>query len=391
MSTTEFTKVAVPARIADLAFTFDQPKDFMVVPLPEEKVDFATPEYCVPLYVCMAGYGAVVFAAAARPAFEDGSLLDWAQFLMQKQGIALQSFLPVTIGGLPAMQYEATQSSEAGEMRVRAIALEDGGRLVLVSTMAPQQIWPSVEAMFDHMIASFRLDRPKGTRTPLIPGGPVPRSDLPPSQPAPPAEAAPAPAAAAPEAAAPQPAEPPASESGTPVNEALDPDHPVNANLRDRGVGLVPRVLAQDDAGRTAVVGVGAIECTFRVPFGWHVIDDGKRTLVFDAAGAIQVNLSLRPWQADADALLDALLAQNLAEQPKLQHMKLDLGPDRCLALRNYVANGEPLEQAFLVRPSHRPGMMLVTRVTATPSEMVRAMNLAEVVMSELACPASAG
>lgn len=386
---TAFTTLQVPARIAELGFSFSKPVDFMDVPLPAEDPTFDKPEYCFPLHVAMAGYGAVVFAVAARPAYEEGSVLDWAKWLLEQQGVALEGFMPIEISGMPAVAYTSTQQSEAGVMRLKAAAIEDGGRLILVSIMAPQAIWPSVESTLETMLASFKLDNPRGTKTPLIPGGPIPKSTAKPAA-APVAVAPVAPAAPALQPAA--PAEAPASGQPSQSSEialadnadALDNEHPFNASMRNRGIGLVPRILKIDQASKSAILGAGAIEATFRIPFGWHVIDDGKRTLVLDPDNKIQVNLSLRQWEGNSDDLLTTILQQNLAEQPNLEHMRLDFGPIRCLGLRNYVSNGEQLEQAFLAQPSHRDGMQLVARVTSTPQDMTRAMNLAEVILRDL-------
>ena len=394
MTTQQFTTIQVPARIAELGFSFSKPVDFMDVPLPAEEPTFEKPEYCFPLHVAMAGYGAVVFAVAARPAYEEGSILDWAKWLLEQQpGVTPLGFMPIEINGMPAMSYQATQQSEAGEMLLKAAAIEDGGRLILISIMAPKAIWPSVESTLETMLASVKLDNPRGTKTPLIPGGPIPKSTAKPAAaPAAPAAPTPAPKASAPEAPAPSPVEAPATEQPSQSSdlaladtpEALDSDNPINANLANRGIGLVPRILKIDQATRSAILGAGAIEATFRIPFGWHVIDDGKRTLVLDPHNKIQVNLNLRLWEGTTDAMLTAILKENLAQQPNLEHMRMEFGPIRCLGLRNYVANGEKLEQAFLAQPSHREGMQLVARVTSTPEEMTRAMNLAEVILRDL-------
>jgi hypothetical protein len=57
---------------------------------------------------------------------------------------------------------------------------------------------------------------------------------------------------------------------------SLDPENPINANLRANGVGLVPRVIMEATRAKFATVACAAIEAMFRVPFGWHVIDDWK-------------------------------------------------------------------------------------------------------------------
>ncbi|MBL9203873.1 MAG: hypothetical protein JNN01_02210, partial [Opitutaceae bacterium] len=85
------------------------------------------------------------------------------------------------------------------------------------------------------------------------------------------------------------------------TDAALDPGHPTNVTLRNRGVGLVPAVVATDDAGRRAVVSACSLRSQFAVPYGWHVIDDGRRTLVFDPSGEVQINLNLLPREGRSD------------------------------------------------------------------------------------------
>src|SRR5688572_16407466 len=93
----EFSLVTVPPRIADLEFTYLRPAGFHVVDLPTEKPDFEDPTAFYPLQVVMAGYGAVLFSVVARPAYEDGTVQDWAEFLAQKENIRVVSMLPGTL------------------------------------------------------------------------------------------------------------------------------------------------------------------------------------------------------------------------------------------------------------------------------------------------------
>src|SRR5262245_59429916 len=67
MSSPEFTPAEVPARIADLAFTYLRPANFQAVPLPDEKPNFEEATTFYPLHLAMASYGAVLLSAAARP------------------------------------------------------------------------------------------------------------------------------------------------------------------------------------------------------------------------------------------------------------------------------------------------------------------------------------
>lgn len=166
---------------------------------------------------------------------------------------------------------------------------------------------------------------------------------------------------------------------------SLDPDNPINARLRDNGVGLVPRVIMVATDEKFASLAAGAIESVFRVPFGWHVLDDGKRTLVFDPDGSVQINFDLRA--ATPDALMENIGEVLARGNPRAQFLTLELVGMPCLAARDLMIDGELLDQAYLLRPSHREGLTLVCRVTADRANMTRAMNASEVMLTSLQGP----
>jgi hypothetical protein len=159
----------------------------------------------------------------------------------------------------------------------------------------------------------------------------------------------------------------------------------MNVRLRNNGAGLTPRVLEVNAAEKYAVIGAGAIVSTFRLPFGWHVIDDGRRTLVFDAAGKIQISLNLRRDDGDTRAMLEQILAQTREEQPEIDPLFVNFTADMPgLVLRNYRDGDDVLVQVFVARTLRDDGLTHVARVTATPDDMSRAMNLAEVILRSL-------
>jgi len=166
---------------------------------------------------------------------------------------------------------------------------------------------------------------------------------------------------------------------------SLDPENAINARLRDGGVGLVPRVISIVADEKFAVVGAAAVDSIFHVPFGWHVIDDGRRTLVFDADGIVQINLDLR--QAAPDALLEQIAEMLARDNPQAQFLTLELLGSPCLAVRDLLIDGTELDQAYLFKSSHHEGLTLVCRVTADRANMTRAMNTAEVILTSLQGP----
>jgi hypothetical protein len=405
MSKTTFSPHQItPAGRAMLSCSCLQPDGWMSVPIPEEEYDLDNPSTFIPLLVCMAPYGAVVFSIAARPSFDDGSVQDWAEYLVTQQNLRLEQVREARIDRMPCILVESTMASDAGEMRSRAVFLEDGRRLFTIQALAPDAIWESVRADFDVLLGSFRLEEQHGitaapmrlmTSDPVLDLsalGTVPSRDRDAH-----VEEIATPAASAPTADTTddgaqddggQSDDTPAQARDVALAEdaaTLDPDHVINARLRDAGAGLVPRVLRIDADEQYAVVGAGAIEAMFHVPFGWHVIDDGRRTLVFDPVGGVQINLNLRPSPShEITSLLQGIGDELARENPQALFMKLELMGMPCLAVRDLLIDGETLDQAYLARPSHREDLALVCRVTSDRDNMTRAVDTSEVILRSL-------
>jgi len=344
-----------------LSFRFDRPRSWRVLELPEEEAQFENPEFMLPLSVCMAPYGAVVHSVAVRPAYGDGAVAQWMTWLCEKQGIAMEPLKATALAESPAIEGEGIQDTEAGRMRMRIVFLEDGRRLFTMTCMAAEEIWPSVSPVFERMLGSFRLDEVHGATALLEP------VDQP-----------------AAEMAATKAADVALAEDAA----SLDPEHPINARLRDNGTGLVPRVLEVNAEEKYAVVGASAVESVFHVPLGWHVIDDGRRTLMFDAGGRIQINLDLRrTGDGSIHGLMERIEQEHEEQQPGIPHIHFHAAGFDCLAFRGMQVGEEVLEQTFLLRAAPREGLALVARVTASEADMALAMNAAEVVLLSLRTP----
>jgi hypothetical protein len=302
------------------------------------------------------------------------------------------------LGSLPAVGCWGAQIENGTVMRARLVMTEDGERIVQISCMAPDALWPSVAPVFARMLASFALAAPKGATVPVAP------PDLPlgpdTSATAPVAAAAPVVAAPAPEPAPvladdalPLPDEDDAAGLVQTTAAALalaedqatfEPEHAMNVRMRNSGVGLVPNVLDYHEQERWATLAPAALQGTLRVPFGWHVVDDGRRTLVFDAKGHTQVSLQLlsRGGRSDDDILL-AKLPELRREWPRLRHVRTAVGGMQCLLIRDAAVDGKPIEQAYLLREAP-DGMVLQTRVTSSPAHFQSASDLAEVLLRDL-------
>jgi hypothetical protein len=383
----DMTRVTVTPPVANLAFSILVPGDFHQVPLPEESQDFSNPTAMMPCGVFMAGYGAVLCTVAARPAFDDGCVMDWATYLVgQQEGFTVKKLMPERRWGTQVVEVEATQPSEAGEMTVHAIFFEDGGRLINIGRMAPTAIWPSVKDTLAAMIDSFALHHVEGPTRPLSNGLPLP----PKAQFAPlvevPAQAA---APAAVPAATPKPSDPETSApgragSGLPDLSAyalddagaLDPNDDINARFRDAGAGLVPHMLHRDPAKKCALVGAGAIEALLPVPDGWHVVDDGRRTLLFDRGNKIQVNLNLFTIDNETPSTIFTTIVEGLSkEHPDVEHRAFTVDGMNAMQVRGLVIDGEAIQQAYLLKRLAE-NVALKIRITANEENLPRAADM---------------
>jgi hypothetical protein len=395
-----------PSRIAQLGFAVGLPADWISHPLPDEQPDFSDPSRLVPLAAVTAPHAAIVWAAAARPAYGDGTLSDWAHYLVAQHGLTLRALGEGQLGSLAALVGEAVQDSEVGPLRVRFAFAEDGGRLLNLTLTAPELLADAVRALWFGGLASFVLDEPHGPTVPLWPS-PAPSEPSVPAGGEPAqatlADAAPAGAEAGGEATL---ARAGAGVNGQPARRAdaledpapaaqglaaharaedaatLDAEHAVNRRLRDNGVGLVPRVIEVDIAGQCATVACGSITAQITLPLGWHVIDDGRRALVFEPEGDVQVHLDLLPCESSGHgAVLDALEAQARRDYPAPEFLRLRSGAVTALAVRGIADGDQPLEQFHLVADGPDARHVLRVRVTATPPCAAAAANMGELIL----------
>lgn len=393
--------VITPAAHPGLTCRFLKPADFQIADLPGEVPDFSQGKAFLPLAVALTPYGPMVFTIAARPAYDDGVVSQWLEYLMREEGYQPDEIRETQINGLPAVTCDALQMADGVTLRMRFVLFEDDGRLFQLCGMAPEPLWASAVEKLAPMLASFELREPRGARTPLRPGQAAPAATALGEQTgtAPtPEENAPEPPEAAP-ADSTTPVEPPTQTARLTAEElaalalaedasTLDADHPTNVNLLYRGAGFVPRVLAVDLPGKSAKVGAGAVEGFFRLPLGWHVVDDGKRALIFDAGGRIQVSLNQR-WREELSPrdFAGSCVQQYLDRQPGLDVASIELDGIFGAGVRGADIEGETLDQYFLVRDLGRPRTFLVARVTAKAEDATPALNLAGDILATFEAP----
>ena len=403
-STLTFASRHFPARAADLGFRVELPTDWIAHDLPGEPTDFADPTAFLPLAVVMAPHAALVFAFGGRPAYEDGTLHDWAWFLLKHNELTPRAVAAGLVDDHPAALVEATKESELGTMIVRFALFEDGGRLVNLTFTAPEVLDGAVRDAWFVMLGSFRLETRRGSRFALEETAAAPATaEVAEAQAIEPAEST-----APMQTTAPMRAQMPAIEPiGMPLPPdlpprkcrfadfalaedaaSLDPESAINANLRDRGAGLVPNVIEISNEARRARVAAGAIEALIDVPLGWHVIDDGQRTLMLHPAGQVQVHLEIVPRDdRDDDVILDAIESGARDAYPAPRFERRTDGAFRTMSVRNIADGGDPIEQHHILRQHARVNWVVRARVTATPETSTDAWILGTLVLESLQFP----
>ena len=175
---------AFPSRLAELAFSVGLPHGFAVLDVPLENLEFEKPAFVAPLMVASSEVALAVLTVAARPAYEDGSVMQWLQYLVGEAGVTgqpleLKTLMPGRIGAKgkehPAILATATQVQDGTHLRFHIAMIEDGARIVIVMAMVPEELWPSFGEQLAAAVESFALDAPKGPTMPLVPGAPAPK------------------------------------------------------------------------------------------------------------------------------------------------------------------------------------------------------------------------
>jgi hypothetical protein len=164
----EFVRHHVPGRIADLGFQMAVPQDWQIPELAAEDVDFSDPTKFVPLMIAVAPYAVIALTVSARPAYENGAVSDWAAYLLAINKIEESDFAARSVGQLNAMTALGRQEQDGIRIETRFAFIEDGGRLLNISLMAPAMLSSSLDEVWATALESFELESPKGQNVPVM-------------------------------------------------------------------------------------------------------------------------------------------------------------------------------------------------------------------------------
>lgn len=165
------TRREVPSkyeRIPELAFAIEVPPEFVTPDLPEEGPRFEEPTFMLPLWLASSPVAMALVTVAVRPAYEDGTVKQWLEYLCREQGLEVRAIGAGLVGAAEhqrtAVLAEAGQEQEGTRLRFRIAAVEDGGYLYVVMGMAPEELWASYGEALAHAVGSFELTAGKGAR-----------------------------------------------------------------------------------------------------------------------------------------------------------------------------------------------------------------------------------
>jgi hypothetical protein len=169
-------------------------------------------------------------------------------------------------------------------------------------------------------------------------------------------------------------------------NQSLDPDGKINKFLAGRGMGKVPAVVQIDEGQRCATLALTCFPAFVRVPFGWHVLEDQQRALVFDADGTTQVQLGLTlNGPGGPQAAIESTLEQVRQKHPGVEHVTADLGGAQCVAFANLTEDGQTVDAAYLYAPIPTTSKVLLqARVVGDAAHMPRAMDLVQLLFATM-------
>jgi len=164
--------VTVKQSREDLEFSLLLPDGWYQQPAPADDIDFSREAEFAPLALFSATKDflpPILFSVGVRPAPKKGNVAEWLERQCYLQQLALER---MKLNEFPfgwAAEASALQASEFGKLKLRITMFEDGGRLFVLTGMAPLDLWDVWVVPLGLMVNTFELLKPKGQTAPLAP------------------------------------------------------------------------------------------------------------------------------------------------------------------------------------------------------------------------------
>ena len=112
------------------------------------------------------------------------------------------------------------------------------------------------------------------------------------------------------------------------------------------------------------------------------MIDDGKRTLLLDPGGKIQINLNVILTEGRSmNQILDEIEAEAAQDYPDPHFLRLEDGGITGLSIRNIAVNEEAVEQLHMLTRWAQDSGVLRARITSDPESMRYAANYTDLIL----------
>ncbi len=169
---------------------------------------------------------------------------------------------------------------------------------------------------------------------------------------------------------------------GSPDSFAADDS--ANKKAVADGLGALIPVIDTDYTDQFVTARASSIGATIEIPFGWHAVDDSIRTLVFDADHFVEIALAKYAGTSDVKTHLQSMLDQQRAKQPDLK-AQLNENPDGSvfLMMQNLHDGNATRARAYVSRATDDGGSV-IAQVSAAAQDIIRALNLSEVLFRNL-------
>jgi hypothetical protein len=162
----------------DCDFSMEMPVGFCSPHLPQAMPAFTDPHATQRLMMQSSPIVESSLWVLGRPAYDTGDVTAWLQRLLAHQGVTLERSEPGQVGGLlrwhPAVLATGLQARAGDRLRISAVLLEDGGRLLLAQATADEAIAGDYLPTLEHCIRTLELADARGPTAPLIADGETP-------------------------------------------------------------------------------------------------------------------------------------------------------------------------------------------------------------------------
>jgi hypothetical protein len=166
---------------------------------------------------------------------------------------------------------------------------------------------------------------------------------------------------------------------------SMMPEDWLHARLRELAAGSAAVLLESDLEAKFARVAAPAIRASIGVALGWRVLDDGRRTVLLDEVGEIQIDLNLVATEGRSQEEIRGAIQEYTAGayvEPSFE--RSEEGGLLGLRVRDVVLNEERTEHMHWLAPWVDDSAVLRVRVCADTDSMAWAVGYGRLILQSV-------